>query len=198
MGKYLKFLVVAAITSASLIILGCEENANEQVNKPIASAETQKSDYVASSKITKSQEKFPAFAATDVNGNAVTDSIFKSKKITVVNIWGTFCPPCIGEMPELGEWADNMSEEAQLIGIVCDVDGASDNYTIETAKEILKKSNAKFLNIVPDESIMSYLENVEAVPTTIFVDSDGYILTKKVIGADVDEYKSVVGAYLNE
>ncbi len=144
------------------------------------------------------QEKFPDFAAKDVTGRDVTSDIFAQKKITVVNIWGTFCPPCIGEMPELGEWAGNMPQNAQLIGIVCDVANEQDQDAIREAQKILREAKADFVNIVPNKDIAKYLETVEAIPTTIFVDSQGKIIGNAVVGADVPAYKKVVKDYLNE
>ena len=47
------------------------------------------------------KEKFPSFETTDTKGNKVTEKIFADKEITMVNVWGTFCGPCINEMPEL-------------------------------------------------------------------------------------------------
>ena len=44
---------------------------------------------------------FSKFTAIDLNGNKVTEDIFKGKKLTMINIWATFCSPCIGEMPYL-------------------------------------------------------------------------------------------------
>ena len=140
--------------------------------------------------------KFPDFKTVDLAGNVVTQDIFKSKKVTVVNIWGTFCPPCIGEMPELGKWAGQMPADAQIIGIVCDARDKNDKETIDEAKKITANANAKFLNIVPDEGIMSYLDSVDAVPTTIFVDSDGNIIGETVVGADVAKYKELLKRYL--
>lgn len=140
--------------------------------------------------------KFPDFKTVDLAGNVVTQDIFKSKKVTVVNIWGTFCPPCIGEMPELGKWAGQMPADAQIIGIVCDARDKNDKETIDEAKKITANANAKFVNIVPDEGIMSYLDSVDAVPTTIFVDSDGNIIGETVVGADVAKYKEFLKRYL--
>ena len=140
--------------------------------------------------------KFPDFKTVDLAGNVVTQDIFKSKKVTVVNIWGTFCPPCIGEMPELGKWAGQMPADAQIIGIVCDARDKNDKETIDEAKKITANANAKFVNIVPDEGIMSYLDGVDAVPTTIFVDSDGNIIGETVVGADVAKYKELLKRYL--
>lgn len=141
-------------------------------------------------------EMFPAFTAKDLNGNTVTNEIFAQKKITVINIWGTFCPPCIGEMPELGEWARSMPGDVQLIGIVCDMEDESDAQTKAEAERILRQASADFVNLIPGEGINQYLRKVEAVPTTIFVDSTGKIIGEPVIGADVDSYKRVVSDYL--
>lgn len=141
-------------------------------------------------------EKFPAFTTKDLAGNTVTEGIFAGKKVTVINIWGTFCPPCIGEMPELAEWARSMPEGAQLMGIVCDVGGEGDKETIGEAQKIMRKAGGDFVNLIPNGEIMKYLETVEAVPTTIFVDEKGNILGKPVIGADVGQYKDRVREYL--
>ena len=140
--------------------------------------------------------QFPQFATSNLNGESVANNLFAQKKITVVNIWGTFCGPCIGEMPELGEWARNMPEGAQLIGIVCDVRGNNDSQTIAEANNILSQANANFVNLIPDKSLSKYLETVEAVPTTLFVDSQGNIIGDPVVGADVDSYKERVEQYL--
>ena len=140
--------------------------------------------------------KLPQFSTKDLAGNAVTNDIFAKKKLTVVNIWGTFCPPCIGEMPELGKWAKEMPADAQIIGIVCDMDGEGDSKTQQEALRILKEAGADFVNLVPDKELMKYLDTVDAVPTTIFVDSSGNLVGHPVIGADVDAYKKAVKDYL--
>ena len=46
--------------------------------------------------------------------------------------------------------------------------------------------------------VMEYLEGVEAVPTTIFVDAEGKLVGEPVVGADVDAYKVAVEAYLHD
>ena len=41
------------------------------------------------------------FESQDLDGNKITSDIFSNNIITMINIWGTFCGPCIREMPEL-------------------------------------------------------------------------------------------------
>jgi 3-oxoacyl-[acyl-carrier-protein] synthase II len=44
----------------------------------------------------------------------------------MINVWGTYCNPCLNEMPDLGEIATEYDTETfQIIGIVCDVDDSA-------------------------------------------------------------------------
>ena len=141
-------------------------------------------------------KNIPTFTAKTITGATVTNEIFAAKKITVVNIWGTFCPPCIGEMPELGDMARSMPADAQIIGLVCDASEGSPQ--IQEALKITKKAGADFVNIVPDEQLLKFMEGVEAVPTTIFVNSKGEVVGKAVIGADVGAYKDELEKLLKQ
>ena len=62
------------------------------------------------------------FVGTDIEGNVVTSDIFSQSKLTMVNVWATYCNPCLSEMPGLGELADEYdAEEFRIIVIISDV-----------------------------------------------------------------------------
>ena len=124
------------------------------------------------------------------------DSIFKDKDLTVLNIWGTFCGPCINEMPELGAWAKEMPENVQIIGLVADIVGETDSKQIDTAKTILEKTDANFQNIIPNADFSPLLSTVVGVPTTYFINREGKIVGKPIVGAQVSKYKAFVEDYL--
>lgn len=179
--------MAAALAAMMLLTTGCdEEELNDESEQRVARQQIQ------------AHEKFPAFKSKTINGSDVSDEIFIGKKLTVTNLWSTFCGPCTAEMPELGEWADNMPEGVQLVGVVCDVRSETDEETIEAAKRILHDANANFINIIPSAELVEYLSNVEAVPTTIFIDGEGRIVGEPIIGADVEGYKDFVDAYLGD
>ena len=136
--------------------------------------------------------QMPAFTAKDLDGNTVTESIFSEKDLTVINIWGTFCPPCIGEMPELGEWAREMPDNVQLIGLVSDISGDDDTEHHDLAVEILEKADADFLQIIANQDFTPVMQYIIGVPTTLFVDKEGNIVGDPIIGASVDGYKQFV------
>ncbi len=145
----------------------------------------------------ESGAKMPSFTAVDLNGNTVTESIFSEKDLTVVNIWGTFCGPCVGEMPELGTWAQEMPDNVQLIGLVIDVAGEEDTEHRDLAVSIMEKAGADFTQIIANQDFADILKDVYGVPTTIFVDKEGNIVGDSIIGADVDGYKQFVEEYLD-
>lgn len=133
------------------------------------------------------------FTTTDVEGNEVTESIFSGYDLTVVNVWGTFCGPCINEMPELAAWAKEMPENVQLVGIVSDVYTGGD---ASTAKAIMDKTGVTFLNLLASPTMANLLSDVQYVPTTFFVDGEGNMVGEPVIGAYVSQYKQFVEDYL--
>ncbi len=139
----------------------------------------------------------PPFTTTDLDGNTVTEEIFAGKDVTVVNVWGTYCGPCVSEMPELGEWAREMPDNVQLIGIVCDVTEEGED-TLELAKTILEEADADFPCLAVSEDLSWLLYSVQGVPTTFFVDGEGRIVGRAILGAYVDQYQARVEELLNE
>ena len=174
----------AALLAVALLLSGCSEDSAAGNDSP----NTAQASPVA--------KNIPNFSAKTIKGEVVTNEIFASKKITVVNIWGTFCPPCIAEMPELGEISRSLPADAQIIGLVCDA--TDDSPQIQKALQITQEAGADFVNIVPDEQLMKFMDGVEAVPTTIFVNSKGEVVGKAIIGADVDGYKNELEKLLNQ
>ncbi len=168
-----KFL--AALFAATLLLTGCGDD----------SAENHLHNSAQASPVA---QVVPNFTTKTITGATVTNEIFAAKKITMINIWGTFCPPCIGEMPELGEMARNLPADAQIIGLVCNADENSAQQ-IQEALRITRESGADFVNLLLSDELAKFIENVEAVPTTIFVNSKGEVVGEAIIGADVDGYK---------
>lgn len=141
---------------------------------------------------------FPAFTATDLDGNEVTESIFSEKDLTVLNIWGTFCGPCIGEMPELGEWAKEMPDNVQIVGLIIDINGEEDTEHRDLAVDITQQAGVEFTNLIANMDFAPILKDVVGVPTTLFIDGEGNLVGDPIVGANVDGYKTFVEDYLHE
>lgn len=125
-------------------------------------------------------DAFPQFKSYNLAGEEASHAIFAEKKLTMINFWGTYCPPCIDEMPDLGELGRSMPEGAQLVGIVIDVNGKE---TLDKAIKITKTAKADFVNILISQEMLPYLETIMAVPTTIFVDAQGNVIGAPIVGS---------------
>ena len=122
----------------------------------------------------------PAFSSQDIYGTAVDSSIFANYDLTMLNIWGTFCNPCIQEMPDLGKLAAAMPAGTQLIGLVGD---ALDEDTVQLAQTIVEETQADFPHIVPDKELYDFLyRDISLYPTTLFIDSQGNTVGEPIFG----------------
>ena len=138
------------------------------------------------------------FETADLDGRPVTDVLFSENKITMINIWGTFCPPCIREMPDLGRLsADYKGKGVQIVGVVIDAidrSGNVDNKIKEDAHKIINKTKADYLHVVPNVAMFyGFLRDVQVVPTTIFVDSNGRQIGEAVLGSrSYKDWKKII------
>ena len=139
---------------------------------------------------------FGTFKTADLNGNEVDESIFAKKDYTMVNYWGTFCPPCIKEMPELAEISNALPENIQMIGLICDLPyGQEMEETKNTAENILDTNGVTYTNLLIWEDAAEMISGFSSfVPTTFFVDSEGNIVGDPIIGADLEAYKERIAS----
>ena len=124
MKKRILALLVAVIMLLSLA--ACGKDTKTPTDAEVTSAENAES--AGNEESAKAPEKVEAspvfgnFNSVDVDGNKVSSEILKGKKVTMVNIWGTFCTPCIKEMPDLEKLNKEYADKGfQVVGIVCDV-----------------------------------------------------------------------------
>ena len=152
-----------------------EEEKKQDTGTDNSQAETAQADAQAdnTAEASEKNEIFGEFKTKTLDGEEVDQDIFAKADLTMVNILGTFCGPCIREMPELGELSREYADKGfQMVGIISDVSQPED----DTALEIVKKTEADYTHLViPKDANMQYriLKNAQVVPTTIFLDKDG-------------------------
>lgn len=145
---------------------------------------------------------FEKFTSVDLAGNTVDESIFKGKKLTMINIWATFCRPCINEMPDLEKLHQEYADKGvQVMGIVCDVSYSGDGYEpslYDAALDIVEDTGVTYTNLLPSDSLdMIKLSEVYSVPETIFVDENGNIVGESFIGSrSFEDWKAIVDSIL--
>lgn len=138
------------------------------------------------------------FEGRGLDGSKMTSEIFAGSKLTMVNVWATYCDPCLSEMPGLGELAGEYDpEDFQIIGIISDVREGRSIEAAEYAASLVELTGADYPHLLLNESIMeALLEDVDAVPTTFFVDEHGVILDTVVGAMKKSDWKEKIDALL--
>ena len=136
------------------------------------------------------------FTTTDLDGNAVSSDIFKDYKLTMINIWASFCKPCIEEMPTLQTLSDEMKDKnVAIVGVLGDAygpDGKPDKEITDLAKSIIQEKKVSYLNLAMNEDMGKALP-IDVYPTTVFVDSNGKIVGKAICGSQTETaYKQAI------
>ncbi len=167
-------IAVGILLSAMCVSLSaCKEEPKETQVQTEATVETsQESDTE-----TAGEAVFGNFTSQTLEGDEVDQSIFEDADLTMVNIWGTFCGPCINEMPDLGEISREYADQGvQIVGMLSDVvlppDGSKPDTS--TASEIVEATSADYTHILLSEDLYyGYMGEVQVVPTTVVVDKNG-------------------------
>ena len=108
---------------------------------------------------------------TDLQGEDLDPRQFKNK-IVILNLWATWCGPCIKEMPDLVEMKNNLSEEFVLI--------LASGESLDRIQQF--KENRSFdLSFVQTQTSLESL-GVYSLPTTFIIGKDGQLL-ETLVGA---------------
>ena len=122
-------------------------------------------------------------AGTDGKQHAFSEYIGKGKW-TVVNIWGTRCPPCREEIPDLVQFHDtHKNTDATVIGIAIDFpsyDYAKKDEVLEFADDYM----IDFPLLLSDGYVTQKLGlgRLEGLPTTYMYTPEGKLVGKQVGG----------------
>lgn len=117
----------------------------------------------------------PDFTVVDLNGKEVKRSDYLGKPL-VINFWATWCPYCVEELPEFDEvYAEVKSDVAFLMVDVPD----GQRETVEKASEFIAQNGYQFPVVYDTEANAVTNYGVRGFPTTIFIDSDGKIVSSQ-------------------
>lgn len=142
----------------------------------------------------KEDKKFPEFSAKTVSGEDISSDVFKDSKLTVVNVWGSWCGPCVQEIPELQKLYESMKDkDVNVIGLAQDA-----GTDLDAVKEIIDKNKVTYQNIVPEGATEDFVMSLMAFPTTFFVDSDRNIVGVIQGGRNLEAFTAAVEGVLEK
>jgi len=189
------------ILMATMMLVGCQSKTEDLANNNEIPTEITKESSAEENGFESTDEKNPVagqiltdIATTDIEGNSIDESIFNGHKITVLNLWATWCGPCVEEMPEFEEISKTYKpEEVQFLGLIIDSDD-------DDVKDLLEQLSITYPQIKADEQLTEQIvKYFDYVPVTLFVDENGKVLDNFVPGGTTKEaLEKMLTGMLNE
>lgn len=205
--KILSLVLVLALGLSAFAITGCtgeNEGSDGSSNNNLKDYDASWVDTSIAPEEIGSSIGLENFNTIDLYGNHADQSIFADYKITVVDVWGTYCNPCINAMPTLAKMYDEYEPQGvNFLGLIIDVQNTEfipQKDLIIKAMEITDMTGADFQHILLSENIAySVLTDISAIPASFIVDSEGNMLTGITYGGHgEDQWREILDDYIKE
>jgi thiol-disulfide isomerase/thioredoxin len=123
-----------------------------------------------------------SFQLVDANGQIVNAADLKGKTV-FMNIWATWCPPCVAEMPSINALYQDFKDNDKVAFIMI-----SQDQKFEKAIEWIERKGLD-LPIYQLRTLLPSLYDTGVVPSTFVISPDGKVVVKKTGLANYDTNK---------
>lgn len=172
-----KLMVVIAVGALSLGVSACSGDANS------IAAQARSGDgkgFISGDgsieRVALGQRSTPlALTGTTLQGTSwkVADA---KDKVLVLNVWGTWCGPCVAEAPHLQQVWSEMSEAGKPVQFM----GINYRDSPETAAAFLRANKIAYPSLQDDggRTLLALRGKANATPTTLVLDRQGRIAAR--------------------
>ncbi len=189
-----------AILACTIILTACSRTEDPQNSQPKA----QESD--SSSKTENNQDskkdkdpansktsRIPSFSTTTVRGASISSEDLHGN-VAVINFWGTWCPPCVEEIPHFQKTYERLKDKnLTVLGIAVPQGGRG------TKPDVLSFMKDKGMTYpvvmhenVPMDALQNAYGNIRGLPTTFVLDGQGKLAQSFVGYTGEEKLKNAV------
>ena len=189
--------IISALIICGLILTGV--NFYKNVLEPRSKAGAGNEETTENGKTEETE--FGDFTVSSLDGTEVTSEILKGHKVNLINIWATYCGPCITEMPDLDVIDKTYGDEVQVIGFCIDIADSTGNIDADLLEQAVRIVNevtkVSYTSLIPSPALLKgVLSDIFAVPTSYIVDENGKVLESFVGRKSQDELERMLKKYL--
>ncbi len=176
----------APATESSTEEVAAESESSEEEKEEASADEESAADDPADPADESEEDRLDPDTVTLDGEPATLETLFAGNTYTLVNIWASWCGPCISELPELEVINAEFGEKGcGVVGILYD---GHEEEALKFGKEVIAYSGVTYPNVLPWIELAEMFE-INAVPTSFFVDADGRIVGDLILGVQPDTYR---------
>lgn len=113
----------------------------------------------------------PDFELSTLDGETVKLSNFRGKRV-MLNFWATWCPPCRVEMPDMQKFYENKDV------VILAVNLTGSESSTKNVQKFVDEFGLTFPILLDKEMAVSGRYQIQPIPTTFMIDSNGRIQNK--------------------
>ena len=142
----------------------------------------------ATLKFFKNPRAMSTFVVRTIDGHEVTSASLRGK-VTIVNFWATWCPPCRAEIPDLVALQEKYRDRLQIVGISEDEDAPG---IVNKVLRFAADHDMNYPIAMTSPELEAKFPGIGALPTSFIVDREGRIVQKHVgmLRANVTELET--------
>ncbi len=167
---------------------GCAQPTDSMMESTVNAAEATKSEPAA--------ESGAATVDLQVLDWDATNALVKQHqgKVVVMDVWATYCPPCIDEFPHLVRLHQSHGANVACISVSADFDGSGESNPQthqEKVHKFLKEQKATFQNVLlstPAEELFGKKIVHESIPIVLIYNKKGELAAQFPDPKDPDEF----------
>lgn len=162
-------LLIALLLACAVAGCGRDNEAAGQGNSQVAALNATPAAAPVTGRLDRSHAgtRAPDFAFEGPDGQPQTMAAFRGKP-TLVNLWATWCAPCVVEMPSLDALAAREGEALNVVALSQDLDGRALVSQFFSQRRFAELE----ANLDPQMQFMTSLQ-LSTLPTTILYDAEG-------------------------
>ena len=136
-----------------------------------------------------------SFSTQGRDGKTYDQTVLSGCKVTMINFFEPWCGPCVNEMPDLEKLYETYKDQGfQILGVYSTLDMEED------LEQTLSSAGITYPILQMCDAFYPYIS--EYVPTTVFLDENGNLLsipggeTQKIGSASYEEWEKIVKSLL--
>ncbi|MCE5305037.1 MAG: TlpA disulfide reductase family protein [Chloroherpetonaceae bacterium] len=197
MKKILNIAIALGIFSSLLMNVACSQESKTQTTDKVLNKQSATALVYNVEQILPTDEgKAINFTFSD-NGKSSSYEELTKGKVVLLNFWGTWCPPCRREIPDLIETYNDFKDQGVVvIGIAMERDEKQASKIVNDFAIKNKLNYVNFPSRAVAEAYGTKFSTISAVPTTYIIDRNGNVVEMLVGMRDKAAFSNAIKKYL--
>ncbi|MFV7790592.1 TlpA family protein disulfide reductase [Aliarcobacter lanthieri] len=183
----MKRVIISALAILSLLFIGCDSSSSID-SKALAKKkiEEDNKEFISQSFVLlTTDEKFISFKSTE---SGLDFDEFKGNKAVIIDVFATWCPPCIESIPKLREIKEKYQDDLEIVSVLF-----QDEKTVEEIKEFIKEYQINYPITMGEENDKLAQElNVRKIPEMFLFSKDGKFIHKFIGNTPKEELEKYI------